>query len=121
MLSRFEKTTVDFGKADINGVYNFEFKVNEGHVVEHVRKGCGCTDAYYDNGYVRGSLDLKAAVGASPKIGENPVLKTVTVYFRDGKDLKIPNGLKQEFNEEKAQETLYIKGVVLKEKEVEED
>lgn len=115
----FDSTTFDFGTQTmlLNGeenVIDFKFPVLNG-VVEHVRKGCGCTDAFYDNGVVRGSLNLKSALGLKEREekGEYLKAKTVTVYFQDGEPLKVVDGTKEKYNNEKKQVTLYIKGTIV--------
>ena len=109
----FDQLSYDFGERNLSEQVEFSFPVLGG-TVEHVRKGCGCTDAYFDNGHIKGVIDLSSAVGEmDDDENKRSIIKTVTVYFKDGKNLKVKNGLKNEYNINKSQETLSIRGVVV--------
>lgn len=118
MTTNFETTDLNFGDKSITENVEFVFDALDPSIIEHVRAGCGCTEAYLNNGAVRGFVSLEAAT-TSMELGETQsIIKTVTVYYRDGAELKVKEGMKQVFNTNKKQETLYIRGLVRNDKEV---
>lgn len=108
----FEKQIVTLGERTEEEVVEFEFPfTGEPDDIQYIQKSCGCTDAYFKDGAVRGTLDMKTA-GRYQK-GSNSVTKSIQVIMNDGKDRWISDDEKRiKPNPEKEIARLTITAVV---------
>lgn len=113
----FKENIFKFGQVGPKDVINFEFEFDgDKKDIEYIDKGCGCTDAYFEDGKIKGTLNLAQA--ASYSEGLNPVNKYVIVYMNDGEPHYVRDEmLRRKINQDKHTERLQIAGMVLKESE----
>ena len=90
--------------------------------VEEVVAGCGCTNLKYKNGKITGTFtdntrfaNIEEIINYQNSYPNKcmPFIKTVTVYYKDGKPLKVTNEYgNEEWNPEKEHYTLYLSGFI---------
>ena len=107
------KTEFDFGQASPTDVIEFEFDYNDHpDSIHYLEKSCGCTSAYFEDGKIKGVLDLNKTGNYSS--GETNVVKWVTIYLNDGEDRFIADDKKRKIiNPNKGTIKLSIRGRVV--------
>ena len=90
--------------------------------VEEVTAGCGCTNLKFKNRVITGKFQEQTRFSSIADIEHYqktypnkymPFIKSITVFYKDGKPLKVINEFGNEvWNPEKEQYTLYLKGFV---------
>lgn len=111
------KTKHLFGEVKETDVLEYEFDfLGSPSQIEYIEKGCGCTSAFFKDGKIKGTLDLKKANGsqAYPN-GETAIEKFIFVWLNDGQPRFVADELKQKVqNPLKAYFKLSLNGSVVK-------
>lgn len=107
----FTVKVFNYGNAPESTTVTFEFKYEgDPEYIQYLDKTCSCTKAIYENGYVKGTLDL-------PAVQENSAYtQYVNVFYNDGQERYKgdPVTKKRIDNPEKKFDRLMITGVVTK-------
>lgn len=113
----FDNLVFNYGDVAGDAVVEYEFPFKgEADQIEYVEKGCGCTSAYYEDGKVKGQLELaKTAPPNGYGDGSTPVMKYVFVYLNDGERRWVADERKQkQMNPNKSFVRLTLTGNVVK-------
>lgn len=95
----------NFGEVSPTDVLEFEIEwYKDKSDIDYIVKGCGCTSAYFEDGKIKGTLDMQKA-GNFSNPGITPVQKVFTVWLNDGhSQFRAKNErLEHELNPEKGQ------------------
>lgn len=116
LLALVDNDTYDFGEVSKDAVieYSFPFKGSDAQI-EYVEKGCGCTSAYFENGKIKGELNLAQANGGREyEAGDTAVQKSIVVWLNDGQSRFTANHRKERMmNNNKSFFRLNIAGKVV--------
>lgn len=106
--------TYNFGDVKEDDVIKYEFEfLGNPNQIQYIEKGCGCTSAYFEDGKIKGELDMAKA--QSYESGENQVNKYVYVWLNDGQPRFMANNKKEKItNQNKAYFVLKLIGKVIK-------
>lgn len=110
----FKETIFSFGTVKENDTVEFEFEFQGNKEdIQYIDKGCGCTDAYFEDGKIKGTLDISKASRYNP--GLNPVNKYIHVYLNDGRgQYKADEKLRRVIDNDKESIRLQVAGMVEK-------
>lgn len=94
-------------------VLRFEFPyLGDPEFIDYVEPGCGCTDAWYEDGKIKGILEIERA--GTYASGTNAINKTLTVMLDPTQRYLIPGEQKRKkVNQDKPWLRLSLAGTVI--------
>lgn len=107
----------NFGEVSGNAIVKFEFPFKRGaEEIEYIERNCGCSSAFYEDGKIKGELNISQANGSQEYgEGETPIEKFIFVWLNDGHRRYLGDDKKQrQMNPLKSWFRLAIRGKVVK-------
>lgn len=96
LLLMVDKDIINLGEAKKDDVFDYEFEFKgTPEQIEYIEKSCGCTSAYFEDGKIKGKLDISKTQTSDFPEGETVITKYIFVWLNDGQSRFIANERKE--------------------------